>query len=176
MNSISNLIDVSAELTDEFIKQSVVKCSGSLIDFSKIGSGKSPQPAADIFCSVIDDLRRKNSASNVIKNSFIKFICWSARFSTFRLTNILYTGDISHYEVCWLYIMHRLGCKVTYVSPTGDEAYLKADPSSEYSTLKAGKNTAPLNFSFRSINLETVRNNKKMENIFLSMEKEYLMK
>ncbi|MGN0605117.1 MAG: YceG family protein [Oscillospiraceae bacterium] len=165
VNSISNLIDVSAELTDEFIKQSVVKCSGSLIDFSKIGSGKSPQQAADIFCSVIDDLRRKNSASNVIKNSFIKFICWSARFSTFRLTNILYTGDISHYEVCWLYIMHRLGCKVTYVSPTGDEAYLKADPSSEYSTLKAGKNTAPLNFSFRSINLETVRNNKKMENM-----------
>lgn len=56
-----------------------------------------------IFWEIIVDIE-KTSPKNVTKNTFLKFICWFSRYTTYKLTNLLYIGDISKYEIYWLYI------------------------------------------------------------------------
>lgn len=160
VNAISSVIDTSAEFSDEYVRKCISRISGSMIDFSKIGKSVSDSQAGDIFCQILDDLRAKGMTANPVKNAFIKLICWCIRYSTFKITNILYIGEITRYEVYWLYIMHRMGCKVTYICFTGDSSYLSADSDSRYSQLIAGKITAPLNINFKNI-----QNERKMQNM-----------
>lgn len=148
VSAISSVISISEDFSEQFVRNSIHAVSGSMIDFSKIGSAHSESDIANIFCEVLSDIKNSGAAQNAVKNAFIKFICWCIRYSTFKITNILYTGDISKYEVCWLYIMHRLGCCVNYVCMTGDSSYLAADPQSQYSVLHAGKITLPLDIDF----------------------------
>jgi hypothetical protein len=165
VNAISSAIDMQAEFSDAYVKSCIIRISGNMIDFSKIGSSPSPSQAGDIFCEVMNILKSKAIMSNALKNAFIKFICWCIRYSTFKITNILYIGEISKYEVCWLYIMHRLGCKVNYICFTGDSSYLSADPESRFSHLVKGAMTASLNISFKNINTADIQNQKKMQNM-----------
>lgn len=163
VNKISSAIDMNTEFSDSYIKSCIVRISGNMIDFSKIGSSLSSSQAGDIFCEVLNILKSKGIMANALKNAFIKFICWCIRYSTFKVTNILYIGEISKYEVYWLYIMHRLGCKVTYICFTGDSSYISADPESRFSQLVQGRITAPLNISFK--NTADIQNQKKMQNM-----------
>lgn len=160
VNAISSVIDTSAEFSDEYVRKCISRMSGSMIDFSRIGKSVSDSQAGDIFCQILDDLRAKGMTGNPVKNAFMKLICWCIRYSTFKITNILYIGEITKYEVYWLYIMHRMGCKVTYICFTGDSSYLSADSDSRYSQLIAGKITAPLNINFKNI-----QNERKMQSM-----------
>lgn len=163
VNAISSLIDTSAEFSEQYLKNSINNISGKMIDFSKIGNFKSTAQVTDVFIEILNDIKNTGAAQNTLKNAFIKLICWCIRYATFKITNILYIGEISKYEVYWLYMMHRLGCKVTYVCFTGDTSYSSADPHSVYSTLISGNITAPLNINFKNVNVETIQNKKKMQ-------------
>lgn len=165
VNAISSALSISDNFSEQYVRDTISKISGTMLDFSKIGTDMSDDRISGIFCRVLEDIRSTGAAQNTLRNAFIKFICWCIRYSTFKITNILYVGEITKYEVYWLYIMHCMGCKVNYVCFSGDSSYLETDPHSRYSVLKRGSITAPLNINFRGVSLEAINKKKKMQEI-----------
>lgn len=154
VSKISSVINVNADLDVSSITQSLRKLSSSrLLDLTKIGSGLSDVQTAEIIYSVLNDISAASSSPNASKNFFLKFVCWFIRYSTYKLTNLLYVGDISKSEVYWLYILSKMGCQVSYVNYRSDDSYSAVDSSSKYSVLVKGTKFSPLNIDFGKINM-----------------------
>ncbi len=119
--------------------------------------------AASIYDS-LEELRRAGKTENMLKNAYIKFMCW-LYYKFERIVNqlgqqnvpkILYVGSISNYELLLVSVLSNAGCDVVLAEPMGDEAYLKLDPQSQKSTLYAGKNVGgfPADFSLKKLRAE----------------------
>lgn len=89
----------------------------------------------------LDSLRKAGKTENMLKNAYIKFMCW-LYYKFERIVNqlgandvpkILYEGDISNYELMLISILSNAGCDVVLLQYHGDAGYLKADPSSALS-------------------------------------------
>ena len=124
--------------------------------------------AASIYDS-LEELRRAGKTENMLKNSYIKFMCW-LYYKFERIVNqlgqqnvpkILYVGSISNYELLLISVLSNAGCDVVLAEPMGDEAYLKLDPQSQKSTLYTGENVGgfPADFSLKKLRAE-VENQK----------------
>ncbi len=147
--------DMSAEITQEYISSLVGK-----VDFSKIGS--SHNEPEKVFSEVIEEIKKTGAGQNFIRNALIKFLCWCKRYSASSVSNILYIGEISKYEVYWLSIMARLGCEVNYICFLGDTSYLETDPMSLYSELVQGSINTPINLNFNSADIQ---NQQRINNL-----------
>lgn len=166
VSKLSSIADVSQELNEASITGILQKLQLSrLLELNKIGSGKTPAQVSSIICGILDDIRSTASSANAVKNIFLKFLCWFIRYSTYRLTNILYIGEISKSEIYWLYILSKMGCTVTYVNYTSDSNYLSVDPSSKYSSLVQGSIFVPLNIEFGKINIAALTQAAKVNEI-----------
>lgn len=96
--------------------------------------------AASIY-DTLESLRKKGKNENMLKNAYIKFMCWLYyRFE--RIVNqlgenaipkILYEGNISNYELMLVSILSNAGCDVVLLQYAGNEEYLRIDPGSEFS-------------------------------------------
>ncbi len=163
--SISSIMDMNCEINNEYIKNAV-----SLIDFSRMGNSPSKEKAGEIFCEIIDDIRNTGVSENSLKNALVKFLCWCRRYSSSNVSNILYIGEITKYEIYWLSIMCRLGCTVNYVCFSGDSAYSSVDSISAYSNLIKGSINTPIQLNF---NARDIQNQQKIQNVLsvpLSLE------
>ncbi len=89
----------------------------------------------------LDDLRRSGKNDNMLKNAYIKFMCW-LYYKFERIVNrlgnnivpkILYEGDISIYELLMLGILSNAGCDILLLQYNGDERYLSIDRQSKLS-------------------------------------------
>lgn len=119
--------------------------------------------AASIYDS-LEELRRAGKTENMLKNAYIKFMCW-LYYKFERIVNqlgqqnvpkILYVGSISNYELLLISVLSNAGCDVVLAEPMGDEAYLKLDPQSQKSTLYTGENVGefPADFSLKKLRAE----------------------
>lgn len=109
---------------------------------------------------------------NMIKNTYIKFMCW-LYYKFERIVNnlggndipkIIYDGEISHYELLLLNVLNKTGCDIVLLETKGDKAYLKADPDSSMSQLYRGSNLAnfPEGFGIKEImNILQIRAEKE---------------
>lgn len=150
---IGNLQDVDNKTIIYDIISKLI--STNTVNFSNFNSKQNAQTISDIIYSILQDAKQKGALSSMLKNSIITFICWFIRFNNMSINNILYIGTPSKNEIYWLYIMHRLGCKVTTISYIDDNAeYLKVDTQDKYSNLIMGNTFSPLNIDFKSINLD----------------------
>lgn len=96
---------------------------------------------ADAVYDVLQELARGGKNENMLKNAYIKFMCWMYyRFERIlhllgkeQLPKILYEGSVSFYELELLRILFGAGCDIVLVDVTGDAAYSKLDGASRYS-------------------------------------------
>ena len=151
---LAGIIDTNVEITAMVVADYMRKLANARIfDLSKINPAANPDSASAIIWGILAKLEQGGASKNIIKNTFLKFVCWFSRYTTYKLTNLLYVGSIGKYEIYWLYVLSKLGCSVSYVNYSDDSAYLTADPASEYSRLVKGSILAPLNIDFGKINI-----------------------
>lgn len=94
------------------------------------------QVAASIY-DTLDDMRRTGKNDNMLKNAYIKFMCWFYykferivnRLGENAVPKILYEGTISIYELKILDILSKAGSDIILLQQEGDQNYRKLDPS-----------------------------------------------
>lgn len=122
----------------------------------------------------LDALRKAGKNDNMLKNAYIKFMCW-LYFKFERIVNqlgenqipkILYEGEISKYELMLVSILSNAGCDVVLLQYRGDENYRKLDPSSALSdSLElTGMKGFPEDFSLRRVreDIQKALNNERL--------------
>lgn len=96
--------------------------------------------AASIY-DTLELMRKEGKNDNMLKNAYIKFMCWSYykferilnRLGTDEIPKILYEGNVSNYELKMLTILARAGCDIVLLEYLGDDEYQKLDSSSKFS-------------------------------------------
>ena len=91
--------------------------------------------AASIY-DTLDMLRKNGKNENMLKNTYIKFMCWLyykfeqivGRLGENAVPKILYEGDISNYELLLIKVLAEAGCDVVLLQYAGDENYKRLDP------------------------------------------------
>lgn len=95
----------------------------------------------NVACSVydtLDGLRKSGKNEHMIKNAYIKFMCWLYykferiihQLGENRLPKILYEGDAGSYELMLLSVLSKAGCDIVLLQYKGDAEYRKKDPAS----------------------------------------------
>lgn len=137
--------------------------------------------AAAIYDS-LDSMRRAGKTENMLKNAYIKFMCWLYykferivhQLGANTIPKILYEGDISNYELMLISILSNAGCDVVLLQYHGDVGYRNVDPSSKLSDdLKLdGMGDFPEGFSLKNIREEIQKDweNQRLYGILPSMK------
>ena len=112
----------------------------------------------------LDAMRKEGKNENMLKNAYIKFMCW-LYYKFERILNqlgenqvpkILYEGQVSIYELMLLTVLVKAGCDVVLLQYAGDENYLKLDRASAHSDAIAltGLGPFPAGFSLQALRKE----------------------
>ncbi len=122
------------------------------------------QQISSAIYNMLSDLQRKGKNENMLKNAYIKFMCWLyykfermlSYLGSDEPPKILYDGDVSSYELMMLRILSTAGTDIVMVQCHGDAAYLQQDPRSEYSEeLRiSGMQPFPADFSLQKLRQE----------------------
>lgn len=130
----SEIMGMDFRMSEAFISSSLKKWLPRMNDFQR------QNVAVSIYDS-IDSMRKAGKNENMLKNAYIKFMCW-LYYKFERIVNqlgennipkILYEGDISNYELMLISILSNAGCDVVLLQYRGDQEYLKVDPTSSLS-------------------------------------------
>lgn len=105
---------------------------------------------AGAIYDVLDGLRRSGKNENMLKNAYIKFMCWLyykfegvvEQMNGENIPKIFFVGDIVGYEFMLINILADAGCDVVFVQLHGDVSYLKVDENLEKSFEYVGENGA----------------------------------
>ncbi|MCM1522984.1 MAG: YceG family protein [Ruminococcus sp.] len=109
---------------------------------------------------VLSRLAQNGKNDNILKNIFIKLMCWIRKhfsaqlsFGEGKIPRILWQGELSAHEIYLAAVLAGGGFGVLLLEPGGDENYKKTDPRSEYSSLLTVKNGSafPVGFSLSGI-------------------------
>lgn len=99
------------------------------------------QNVAAAIYDTLDALRKQGKNENMLKNAYIKFMCW-LYYKLERIVNLLggeqipkllYEGEISQYELLLICVLVKAGCDVVLLQYHGDSKYLQLDPQSTQS-------------------------------------------
>ena len=130
--------------------------------------------ASAIFM-VLSDLRKSGKNDNMLKNTYVKFMCWLYyRFERIvhqlgndKLPKILYDGEPSNYELLLFHAISIAGCDVVLLQYGGDAAYLKADPAGTLSDKLnlPGMGAFPQGFSLKRIR-EEIQEQYSLERLY----------
>ena len=166
----SEIMGMDFQLNPGFIDASLKKWLPRMNDCQR------QNVAVSIYDS-LDSLRKANKTENMLKNAYIKFMCW-LYYKFERITNqlgknnipkILYEGDISNYELMLISILSNAGCDVVLLQYRGDQGYLKTDPSSALSDAYPADGLLPFpqEFSLKWVRqeLQNAFNNERLYGI-----------
>ena len=130
---------------------------------------------AEAIYDSLDMMRKSGKTENILKNTYIKFMCW-LYYKFERIINqlggtaipkILYEGDISKYELMLISILSNAGCDVVLLQYKGDQEYLKLDHDSSLSDKLdiTGLKPFPQDFSLKKIR-EEIQNEINNERLY----------
>ena len=130
----SEIMGMDFQLSTGFITSALKKWLPRMNDHQR-------QNVAFSIYDSLDNLRKKGKTENMLKNAYIKYMCWLYykferivnQLGNDTLPKLLYEGDISSYELMLISILSNAGCDVVLLQYHGDEAYLRADAMSELS-------------------------------------------
>lgn len=120
------IMGMNFEMNLEFINISLKKWLPRMNDYQR-------QNVASSIYDTLDRMRIEGKNENMIKNAYIKFMCW-LYYKFERIVNqlgekkvpkILYEGQISNYELKLITILSNAGCDVILLQYNGDNDYLK---------------------------------------------------
>ena len=91
--------------------------------------------------STLCKLRNEGKNDNMLKNAYVKFMCWMyykferilSKLGSSDIPKVLYEGNVGYYELLLISILSGAGCDVVFLQYSGDEGYLKHDPGSALS-------------------------------------------
>ena len=119
------------------------------------------EAVTDAMYDILDDMRRGGKNENMLRNAYIKFMCWLYykferiinQMGAEKIPKILYEGSVSNYELKLLTLLSKAGCDIILLQYQGDGAYLKLDPASALSVAyqEPGMMPFPEGFSIRSL-------------------------
>lgn len=119
--------------------------------------GRNAQLLAAALSEMMARLESQGSASSILKNAYVKFLCWlrgpladmAYHVGEMPLPLLLCEGAPGKYEVYLWHILARAGCDILYIDPLSEGAYRKADPSGELSVpvLLERRGPSPVDFS-----------------------------
>lgn len=147
----------SFQMQETFIQLSLKKW------LPRMNSEQCNAVASSIYYT-LNNLRAAGKSESVLKNTYIKFMCWLyykferilSQLGNAQLPKILYEGDISNHELLLISVLAHAGSDVILLQYHGDSGYLKLDPQSRLSenlNLPDMKNF-PQNFSLKQIRQE----------------------
>lgn len=118
----------------EFVEKSLRKW------LPRINDHERKEMSASII-NVLDTLKKQGKNDNMLKNTYIKFMCWlyykferiANKLGNNELPKILYDGNITNYELLILSVLSKAGCDIVLLQTNGDEAYNKLDPTNTIS-------------------------------------------
>ena len=132
------------------------------------------QNVATSIYNSLDSMRRSGKTDNMLKNAYIKFMCW-LYYKFERIVNqlgennipkILYEGEISNYELMLISILSNAGCDIVLLQYNGDQEYLKLDADSSLSDklMMNGMGQWPQGYCIRSVRdeLQNDMNNERL--------------
>ena len=147
-------------LSPDFIVQSLKKWLPRMNDYQRGNVARS-------LFDTLDSLRKSGKNDNMLKNAYIKFMCWLYyRFERIvnslgenKIPKILYEGEISSYELMLVNVLSNAGCDVVLLQYHGDAKYqsIDAEYCVSYSLELPGMKEFP-----RDFNLKWVRTRYKM--------------
>lgn len=119
---------------------------------------------SEAMYDVLFDMQKNGKNLNMIKNAYIKFMCWFYyKFEKILhnlgkndLPKVLYDGDIGGYELKLMSILSKAGCDILLLQRSGDSKYIQLDPKSDISFeyLEGGATAFPADFSIANIRKE----------------------
>lgn len=132
----NEIMGMQFQLDASFLNQALAKWLPRLSSAAR-GS------VVDAMMGTLQEMRRQGKNDNMLKNAYIKFMCWMyyrlesvlRYLGEARIPKILYEGTPSRYELSMLHILTQAGCDLLMVEAEGDEAYQKLDAKNEYSQL-----------------------------------------
>lgn len=122
----------------------------------------------------LSDLRNNGKSESVIKNAYVKFMCWLyykferilANLGANVVPKIIYEGEISSYELMLIQVLVGAGCDVVLLQYNGDANYLKLDAQSVYSDVLSLSNMGsfPQGFDLKKVrsDIQTALNNERL--------------
>jgi len=151
----NEVMGMDFHLNLDFISVSLKKWLPRMNDYQR-------QNVSASLYDTLNGLRRAGKNDNMLKNAYIKFMCWLYyKFERIvnmlgqeKLPKILYEGTISNYELMLITILSNAGCDVVLLQYEGDAGYLKLDAKSALSYEVQVQNSKPFEPDF---NLKWVR-------------------
>ncbi len=125
------IMGMSFQMSLGFISTSLKKWLPRMNDYQR------ENVAISIYDS-LDALRKEGKNENILKNAYIKFMCWLYykferiinQLGENKVPKILYEGEVSNYELILISILSKSGCDVVLLEYQGDQNYLKLDEAS----------------------------------------------
>ncbi|MDE7324327.1 MAG: YceG family protein [Lachnospiraceae bacterium] len=128
------IMGLDFRMSPDFISQSLKKWLPRMNDYQR-GN------VARALFDTLDTLRKTGKNENMLKNAYIKFMCW-LYYKFERIVNmlgensipkILYEGEVSSYELQIITILSNAGCDVVLLQYHGDAKYQSLDAQSRIS-------------------------------------------
>lgn len=96
---------------------------------------------AESIYDILYQIKINKKNDNIVKNSYIKFMCWIyykferilINIGTEKIPKILFEGTVTTYEIDMFRILAKTGCDIVLLQYNGDNEYLKIDPGSAFS-------------------------------------------
>ncbi|MDE6776054.1 MAG: YceG family protein, partial [Ruminococcus sp.] len=152
----SSFIGADFQLDGAFIERSLRKW------LPRLNSVQRSSVMSAVYSS-LEMLRQSGKNDNMLKNAYIKFMCWLyykfervvSRLGENEVPKVIYEGNITKYELLMLSVLSNSGCDVVLLQYQGDGGYLELDPDNIFSdNLEiSGTTEFPVGYS-----LESVRN------------------
>ena len=127
------------------------------------------------ICETLQNLRQSGKNDNMLKNVYIKFMCWLYyklerivhQLGSEKLPKILFEGDITNYELLLMNVLSLAGCDIVLLQYHGDAGYLQNDPKSSMSMLYTAKDMRefPQGFSLKQIRQE-IQDHLRLERLY----------
>ncbi len=167
------IMGMSFQLNESFISLSLKKWLPRMNDTQR-------ENVASSIYSTLNDLKKEGKNDNMLKNAYIKFMCWLYyKFERIvnhlgeeKLPKILYEGNISNYELLIMDILCKAGCDIVLLQYGGDGGYLKLDPASSksFDMQLPSMTSFPETFSLKKLR-EDIREEMNNQRLYGTMPK-----
>lgn len=128
------IMGLDFRMNPEFISQSLKKWLPRMNDYQRGNVARS-------LYETLDTLRKAGKNDNMLKNAYIKFMCWLYyKFERIinmlgenKIPKILYEGEINSYELQIITVLSNAGCDVVLLQYGGDVRYQSLDGNNRIS-------------------------------------------